>query len=206
MALTVLDSGSVVRTLKTTEVSSTHTPHHKAELVDSTDVNIITANTGPNVPIISSDSVRVNAGNIFFASISAGSTTASSMSNDIGITVPAGKTMHLTDLSLTGLGDVVTRILIREAPTLSGGTVVTAYNRDRSSATAATVVVKTQTSLDAVGTTILNIGSANGAVKLTGQKLILKANTTYSFSVQGSSIPVGTTAVNPVIEMAWYEV
>lgn len=206
MALTVLDSGSVVRTLKTTEVSSIHTPHHKSELVGSTDENIITANTGDNVPVITPLEVKVNGGNLFYISFECNNVSGT-MDREFIFQVPVGKTMHVTELSVTGLRDVVNRFEIREGSTGTYPTPVVPLNRNRTSSTASAIVVAQGQPTGALtGTKILTLSPVGGLIELRGEKLILKSNTTYSFFTQESTTPSGTVDVIPIVHIEWYEV
>lgn len=93
-------------------------------------------------------------------------------------------------------------IMLYEAPTATAGDAVVAYNRNRNSAVAATVVVTSTPTSITEGTTIIRKHHliAGGSIK-SDDELILKKNTKYLLSIANATGATNFTAVN----LDWYE-
>lgn len=99
-----------------------------------------------------------------------------------------------------------TDIILYEAVTATAGTAVVAYNRDRNSTTAATVVVTHTPSAITEGTTLirsfhLGSGKAFGGGDRAVHEFILKKNTKYLFRLNN----VTASANYMAVKLDWYE-
>ncbi len=100
-----------------------------------------------------------------------------------------------------------TDMLIYEAVTATAGTALTAYNRDRNSSTAATVVITHTPSAITEGTTIIRThhignGKSYGGADRTAHEFILKQNAKYLFRLTNA-----TSSNNYMsVKFDWYEV
>ena len=99
-----------------------------------------------------------------------------------------------------------TEISLYEAVTATAGTAVAAYNRDRNSANAATVVVTHTPTGITEGTTLirsfhLGSGKSFGGGERAVHEFILKKNTKYLFRLTNAT----TSANYMAVKLDWYE-
>jgi len=145
---------------------------------------------------------EIHAGSAFTISYSADIANGANL--DLLIVTPdTTKWAHLTyDLDV----ELESDINIYEAATATAGSAIVAYNRDRNSATTATVVVTSTPTSITTGTTIirsyhLGSGRSSGGGERGTHEFILKQNTKYLFRITNS-----TTNNNYMsVKLDWYE-
>ena len=122
---------------------------------------------------------------------------------DIGVTTPnTSKHSHM----VIGVGvEAEARLYLYEDATFSGGTPLTAYNRNRNSSTAATSTVVHTPSITSTGTLILgaHYGSARtyGGESRAQNEWILKQNAKYLLRV--TNLTTNNNFMD--VELDWYE-
>lgn len=145
---------------------------------------------------------EIHAGSAFTASYKADIANGATL--DLLVVTPnTDKYAHFTyELDV----EAETDVLIYEAPTATAGDAVVAYNRNRNSSNAATVVVtSTPTSITA-GTTIirsyhLGTGRTFGGGSRDNHEFILKKNTKYLIRLTNAT----TSANYMAVKLDWYE-
>jgi hypothetical protein len=155
--------------------------------------------------IIPEEHYQVHEGRSFTAThtVSVGSGTAVS----VLVTTPSTGTCYVHFTYEIDANNAVAGTF-SEAPNMSGGTAITAYNRDRSSATASNLTIKhTCSSNQSAGTVLKNhaISGANAGTLLTGyyggrEEWVLGSEKDYAFRF--SAVNASTTVD---INMSWYE-
>jgi len=121
-----------------------------------------------------------------------------------------GKYIHFRPSVVSTSGDKVTMIMTEIPTSVSGGSAMTAYNRNRISTGASTCVLKygvtlteSATEVDAafVGGGTGVGGMRSGAETQEGDEIVFKQNTTYSITLTNNS-----SATNTVfLKLKWYE-
>ena len=135
------------------------------------------------------------------------SALANNASQDFRMTVgtasPTSKTPHLISEII---GDGAAEIYLYEGGTVTGGTAMTAYNRNRNSTNVATMEVTHTPSVSALGDPIW-IGLLTGSKNSTGSseralnEWDLKSSTTYMLRVTSKA----ATGIKAVVRLDWYE-
>ena len=87
-------------------------------------------------------------------------------------------------------------VIVYEGTTVSSGTTLTPYNKERNSTTTAEVVVKENPTIDVAGTSTVKTRQAT-----TTYKIIAKRNTTYVFKITKKVVEKGTININ----LSWAE-
>jgi hypothetical protein len=157
-------------------------------------------------PTIDSNHYMIHAGKSYHL-ISANASVASSSTCTIAITVPATGEIHAY-FGVSTNGPLKTEIY--ESPTISGGTAITAYNRDRDSTNAATLTAVKDPTITTTGNVLLAIGRTGtggvGKTQIGGDspitsEWILGAGKTYIYRITSQA---AATAID--LGLDWYEV
>ena len=119
------------------------------------------------------------------------------------VTPDTAKFAHLT-FGVSSEAEI--NVVLYEATTTSAdGAAISELNRDRNSATVATMVATSAPTVTAVGTLLLNFLSGSGRASPTevsfNRELILKRNTKYMFRITNAT----SNANGVVLEVGWYE-
>lgn len=163
------------------------------------------------VKVITNEHALIHAGEMFYAysltSINAGATLKFTFTTPA---VASGKYIHFRPAVISTSGDKLTMTMTEIPTSISGGSDVTAYNRNRLSTTTALSTLKTGVTLTESATVVdvayVGGGTGVGSVRSgaeTGEQneVVLKQNTVYSITLTNNS-----SAANIVfLKMMWYE-
>jgi hypothetical protein len=167
----------------------------------------IDAETGCR-PQITEHHYLIHRGQAFHAQFNSAS-VASSSTCTIQITTPASTVSEIhAYFGVSTNGPV--KVELYEAPTVSGGAAITAYNRNRNSDVTATATLKSDPTIATEGTVLLSVGRTGstgaGQTKTGGDNAEtfeweLATGTTYIYKVTAGA---AATAINAGVD--WYEV
>jgi hypothetical protein len=160
------------------------------------------------IKVISSDHALIHEGESFYAYSKASIASAGTLK--FTLTTPATEYVHFRPSVISSSGDKITMTMTEVPTSVSGGSAMTSYNRNRLSSKAAAVALKSGVTLTesavVVDASYIGGGTGQGSTRSGAEtnendEIVLKQNTIYSITLLNES-----SAANVVfMKLKWYE-